>query len=166
MKTTQVQICLEWLGSLLPLFINEDSAFSVLLNNCWRRWCREYGGKVGVELLMMTRGWWWRCFKSRPTRLYTPLCPSVRQAVCQSVTLYFFCFLRSLASLLLPKWSTDKYGPCPPAHDWGSHVSGLLFKNITAYYPLPIHDLISSILRLLAMGLVVIAMVRRLLQNY
>ena len=43
------------------------------------------------------------------------------------VTLYFFWFLRSLASLLLPKWSSDlKYGPCPPARDYGSCVSGLV----------------------------------------
>ena len=33
----------------------------------------------------------------------------------------FFMFLRSLDSLLLPK-----YGPCPPARDWGSRVSGLV----------------------------------------
>ena len=37
------------------------------------------------------------------------------------VTLYFFWFLRSLASFLLPKWSSDlKYSPYPPARDWGS----------------------------------------------
>ena len=39
----------------------------------------------------------------------------------------FLGFLRSLASLLLPKRSSDlKYGPCPPARDWGSRVSGLV----------------------------------------
>ena len=33
-----------------------------------------------------------------------------------------------LAMLLLPKCSTiRKYGPCPPARDWGSRVSGLVF---------------------------------------
>ena len=57
--------------------------------------------------------------------------PSVHQAigpsVHRSVTLYFFWFLRSLASLLLPKWSSGlKYSPCPPARDWGSRVSGLV----------------------------------------
>ena len=32
-----------------------------------------------------------------------------------------------LAIPLLPKCSTDlKYGPCPPARDWGSRVSGLV----------------------------------------
>ena len=35
--------------------------------------------------------------------------------------------LVSLTSLLLPKWSGDlKYGPCPPARDFGSRVSGLV----------------------------------------
>ena len=33
-------------------------------------------------------------------------------------------------SLLLPKWSGDlKYGPCPPARDLGSRVSGLVCNN-------------------------------------
>ena len=27
-------------------------------------------------------------------------------------------------SLILPKWTSDlKYGPCPPARNWGGHVS-------------------------------------------
>ena len=44
-----------------------------------------------------------------------------------SVTLYFFYVFISLTTLLLPKWSGDlKYGPCPPARDWGSSVSGLV----------------------------------------
>ena len=39
----------------------------------------------------------------------------------------FLRFLRSLASLLLPKRSGDlKYGPFPSARDWGSRVSGLV----------------------------------------
>ena len=39
----------------------------------------------------------------------------------------FFGFLLFLASLLLLKWSDDlNYGPCPPARDWGSRVSGLV----------------------------------------
>ena len=39
----------------------------------------------------------------------------------------FLVFLRSLASPLLPKWSSDlKYSPCPPARDWGSRVSDLV----------------------------------------
>ena len=43
-------------------------------------------------------------------------------------TLYFFYDFISLTSLLLPKWSSDlKYGPCPPARDFGSRVSGLVF---------------------------------------
>ena len=41
----------------------------------------------------------------------------------------FFGFLQSMASLLLPKWSSDrKYSPCPPARDWGSRVSGLVIS--------------------------------------
>ena len=39
-------------------------------------------------------------------------------------------FLWSLASLLLPKRSSDlKYGPCPSARDWGSRVPGLVFHT-------------------------------------
>ena len=36
-------------------------------------------------------------------------------------TLLFFYVFYSLTILLLPK-----YGPCPPARDWGSRVSGLV----------------------------------------
>ena len=55
--------------------------------------------------------------------LYKPLCPSVGRLV----TLNFFYDFISLTSLLLPKWSCDlKYGPCPPAREFGSHVSGLV----------------------------------------
>ena len=57
------------------------------------------------------------------TRLYNPLCPSVSR----SVTFYFFLWFYFLTSLPLPKWSSDlKYGPCPPARDFGSRVSGLV----------------------------------------
>ena len=43
-------------------------------------------------------------------------------------TLFFFYDFISLTSLLLPKWSGNlKYGPCPPARDFGSRVSGLVF---------------------------------------
>ena len=39
----------------------------------------------------------------------------------------FLVFLRSMASLLLPKWSSDlKYGPCPPVRNWGGRVSSLV----------------------------------------
>ena len=64
-------------------------------------------------------------------RDYTPLCWSVGPSVGPLVGLSpftFFVFLRSLASLLLPKWCIDlNYGPCPPARDWGSRVSGLVW---------------------------------------
>ena len=33
--------------------------------------------------------------------------------------------------MLLPKWSGDlKYGPCPPARDFGSRVSRLVFDHL------------------------------------
>ena len=65
----------------------------------------------------MSVGW---SFQSRTTRLYTPLCRSVRH------TFTFSAFMGFLALLLLPKCSTDlKYGPCPPARDCGSRVSRL-----------------------------------------
>ena len=42
----------------------------------------------------------------------------------------FFYDFFSLTSLLLPKWSGDlKYGPCPPAPDLSSRVSGLVTVN-------------------------------------
>ena len=53
------------------------------------------------------------------TWLYNRLCPSVSWSFT-----YFFYDFYSLTSLLLPKWSSDlKYGPCPPARDFGSRVS-------------------------------------------
>ena len=70
-------------------------------------------------------------FKPRATRLYTPLCLSVRHTLLFFINFIYFIFW---TSLLLPKWSGDlKYGPCPPARDWGSRVSGLVFlySNIT-----------------------------------
>ena len=60
------------------------------------------------------------------TRLYNPLCPSVGW----SHFTFFYDFI-SLTSLLLPKWSSDlKYGPCPPARDFGSRVSGLVYLGL------------------------------------
>ena len=52
--------------------------------------------------------------------------PSVRHTT-------FSAFMGFLAIPLLPKYSTDlKYGPCPPARDWGSRVSGLvLMKRVS-----------------------------------
>ena len=57
----------------------------------------------------------------------------VRRLVGWFVTFYFFYDFYFLTSLLLPKWSGDlKYGPCPPARDLGSRVSGLrIFFHIT-----------------------------------
>ena len=41
----------------------------------------------------------------------------------------------SLTLLLLPKWSVDlKYGPCPPARDWGSRVSGLVLNGTSRIF--------------------------------
>jgi len=60
--------------------------------------------------------------------------PSVRLSVHPSIRpshFTFFGFLRFLALLLLPKKSGDlNYGPCPPARDWSSHVSSLVWGNI------------------------------------
>ena len=55
---------------------------------------------------------------------------SVRPSVHLSVRLSHFTFsalMEVLALLLLPKCSADlNYGPCPPARDRGSRVSGLV----------------------------------------
>ena len=54
--------------------------------------------------------------------------PQPALSVGQSVTIYFFYDFISWTSLLLPMLSSDlKYGPCPPARDFGSRVSGLVF---------------------------------------
>ena len=61
------------------------------------------------------------------SRVHATLQPalSVRPSVGRSRFTFFYDFI-SLALQLLPKWSIDlKYGPCPPARDFGSHVSGL-----------------------------------------
>ena len=61
---------------------------------------------------------------------------SVGRSVGRSVTLYFFYDFISLTSLLLPKWSGDlKYGPCPPARDFGSRVSGLVTHSKSQKWP-------------------------------
>ena len=62
------------------------------------------------------------------------VCRFVGQSACwsvgRSVALYFFYDSISLTSLLLPKWSSDlKFGPCPPARDFGSRVSSLVFMH-------------------------------------
>jgi len=55
--------------------------------------------------------------------------PSVRRSVRPS-HFTFSALMGVLALLLLPKCSTDlDYGPCPPARDWGSRVSGLVFPS-------------------------------------
>ena len=82
------------------------------------------------------------------TRLYNPLCPSVGWSVglsvCRSHFTFFYDFI-SLTSRLLPKWSSDlKYGPCPPARDFGSRVSSLVsFLSL-----LPLLSLLFSLLSL------------------
>ena len=70
-------------------------------------------------------------FSRMDTTLHPALsiCRSVGQSVSWShFTLsYDFYFWTSLH---LPKWSSDlKYGPCPPARDLGSRVSGLVFSR-------------------------------------
>ena len=68
------------------------------------------------------------CYATQPRFVGPSIRPSVRRsALCNT---YSFGLLRSLASLLLPKWSSDlKNSPCPPACDWGSRVSGLVQLN-------------------------------------
>ena len=57
------------------------------------------------------------------SRVHATLQPAM--SVRRSHFTFFYDFI-SLTSLLLPKWSSDfKYGPCPPARDFGSCVSGL-----------------------------------------
>ena len=99
-----------------------------------------YSEGLGVykELIRQVGRSWdiWKCtiiWLSEPpflvgcTRLYNPLCPSVGWSVGWSVTLYFFLWFYFFDLTDLPKWSSDlKYGPCPPARDWGSRVSGLV----------------------------------------
>ena len=58
-------------------------------------------------------------FQSRATRLYTPLCPSVGRLVGPHFT--FFMFLRSLASPLLPKCSSNSI--TAPAHPHATEVA-------------------------------------------
>ena len=55
---------------------------------------------------------------------------SVGRSVGPSHFTFFYDFI-SLTSLLLPKWSSDlKYGPCPPARNFGSRVSGLVLISL------------------------------------
>ena len=73
-------------------------------------------------------------FFSRVLRDSTPrfVGPSVSPSVHPS-HFTFSAFFSFLALLLLPKCSGDlKYGPCPPARDWGSRVSGLVFITAPA----------------------------------
>ena len=66
------------------------------------------------------------------TRLCNPLCLPVGWLVGWLVTFYFFFndFI-FLTPLLLLKWSCDlKYGPCPPARNFGSQISGLVFGTM------------------------------------
>ena len=76
----------------------------------------------------------WRLNSCAQISLFFFLASYIRYSVGPSVGLSvgpshftFFVFLWSLASRLLPKWWSDlKYGPCPPARDWGSRASGLV----------------------------------------
>ena len=69
-------------------------------------------------------------FFSRALRDSTPR--FVRRLVGWFVTLYFFYVFYSLTVLLLPKCSGElKYGPRPPARNWVSRVSGLVFQTVS-----------------------------------
>ena len=70
------------------------------------------------------------CIVSCVQRVSTPFYPSVHPSLCPSIHLSVYpsvFFFYSLTSPLQPKCSGDlKYGPFPPARDWGSRVSGLV----------------------------------------
>ena len=60
---------------------------------------------------------------------------SVGRSVGRSHFIIFYDFI-SLTSVLLPKWSGDlKYGPCLPARDFGSRVSGLVLFSVSFRFP-------------------------------
>ena len=74
--------------------------------------------------------WYCASFFSRVLRDSTPR--FVRRSVGRSVTLYFSYDFYSWTLPLLPKWCSDlKHGPCPPARDLGSRVSGLVTSITT-----------------------------------
>ena len=58
---------------------------------------------------------------------------SVGRLVSRSRFTFFYDYI-SLTSLHLPKWSSDlKCGPCPPARDFGSRLSGLVEQRLTRW---------------------------------
>ena len=62
---------------------------------------------------------------STPSFVGLSVRPSVRPS-----NFTFSALMGFLALLLLPKCSADlNYGPCPPARDWGSRVSGLFLLD-------------------------------------
>ena len=65
-----------------------------------------------------------------PLSVHLSVCQSVGRSVGLSVGHSQFYFFYEFFSLT-PKWSSDlKYGPCLPACDFGSHVSGLVLLQI------------------------------------
>ena len=70
------------------------------------------------------------------TRLYNPLCPSVRRLVRQTLLFLLFQRLWAVIALLhLPKCMASLFHhcPCPPTRDLGSRVSGLVFYSLRIY---------------------------------
>ena len=65
---------------------------------------------------------------SKPRFVGPSVGPSVHRSVRWSVTLYFF-WVFAVFGLTAPAqmWSDLNYGPCPPARDWDSRVSDLVF---------------------------------------
>ena len=103
----------------------------MLLNRTWTNDCQSSLNLSLKNMISLVRLFLdYFLFLVACTRLYNPLCPSVGWSVGRSVGRSHFTFFYdfiSLTSLLLPKWSGDlKYGPCPPARDFGSRVSGLV----------------------------------------
>ena len=100
---------------------------------CLRKNIEPFWSKMPPHIFFFYNFWElsFSLFPVACTRLYTPLCPSVHWLVGQSYLsfLSFYIYLRSLASPLPPKYSSDlKFGPCLSAHDWGSRVCGLDLK--------------------------------------
>ena len=78
------------------------------------------------------------------SRVHATTTRFVHRSVGWSVTLNFFLWFY-LTSLLLPKWTSDlKYGPSPPARDFGSRVSGLVNANATSTGTHKINKMVDS----------------------
>ena len=98
---------------------------------------------VFSKVYQMSRWNWHVCIHNLSvifSRVHATLQPAL---VGRSVMFDFFYDFISLTSLLLPKWSIDlKHGPCPPARDFGSCVSGLLKPKPDHTFVWPYHIMV------------------------